>query len=202
MSLWEQAAQCYRDAGAHAEAARCYGRAGLFRQAADLYLEIGDPASAVPMFERATEQHQAGWLLVHVLDRPADARACLARHTPPPAPAPPAVWSAPILLRQLVEARCDIAERARDTAALATLLNVQEALAGPDPVSDVRVTEWATSVAKGMGRMDQAALVHAAAVRGRRPGARQRFITWAAAEFGTPIVLPPDPEPAVAGRAA
>ncbi|GID93443.1 hypothetical protein ACFQFC_16255 [Amorphoplanes digitatis] len=203
MTLWEKAGDCYQQNGALGDAARCYARAGRFRLAAELYVQAGDVHAAAPMYEQAGDPSQAAWLLVHTAGDVTAARACLARGgTPEPTDtgSGPA-WSAASLVHRLAEARCDLEERIREPATLRLLADVQEALAGGHPVNDIRIPDWSTIIAVRLRRLDQAALVHAAAVRGRRSGARQRWITWSAAEFGVPVVLPPDPVAAPA-RAA
>jgi hypothetical protein len=78
-----------------------------------------------------------------------------------------------------------------------TAVRVEEPLA-------VRVEEWAVMVAEAAYRYDQVALIFAAAVRGRRPGAEHRWAAWSTRVLHTELILPPaaasttaaDPQPA------
>lgn len=195
MTLWEQAATCYVEAGALEDAARCYQRAGHSRQAAEYYRRCGQIRQAAALYEEAGDVNEAAWLLADVVGDPAEARVCLARH-PVYRPAERTNWSAPVLLHMLASARCDLAEAAPRTAipgVLDTLADVQQALASRAQVNDVRVRDWAVAVATILKRFDQVALVFAAAVRGRRMRAAEAWQEWSRDHLGMPIVIPATP---------
>jgi hypothetical protein len=180
-ALWEQAAACYEMAGVLAEAARCYESAGAFRRAADLYVHVGQPVDAARAYARGGNLDDAAWLLVHHLDDPGRARALFDES--------PSGDRGPSLLRRIVLGRCDVAEGARQTV-LPLLTDVQEALAGRTAPADQRIEDWSVSIAEALHRYDQVALVFAAAVRGRRWNAAQRWSDWALEHLGTAIVIP------------
>jgi hypothetical protein len=200
VSLWQQAADCYREARALGDAARCYERAGFLQRAADLRLELGEPAAAAVLFERSGDAPRAAWVLLDAGD-PQAARACLARN-PAPAAAPDGDdrGTVPRLLHGLACARCDVADGLRTTSTLDAIADVQDALAGPSLANDPRLREWAVDLAVLVERLDQVALIFAAAVRGRRPRAAALWATWVGDRYGTPLVLPG--EPALAGQHA
>jgi hypothetical protein len=201
VSRWQRAAECYRQAGAIADAARCYERGGYLRMAADLHLTLDAPVTAAGLFERAGDVAQAAWVLAHVVGETEEARACLARNpVPEGAAADDAQAVVPRLLCLLAATRCDIAAGRQATAAIGALTEVQRALASELPVNDARVREWAIEIAILLDRLDQVALVYAASVRGRRPRAAALWTEWVANRYGTPLVLPG--VPATAGRAA
>lgn len=204
MTLWEQAAACYAEAGALEDAARCYQQAGHHRQAAEYYRRCGQARLAAPLYEQAGDPNEAAWLLADVVGDPAEARACLARHPVDP-PADPSGWSAPVLLHMLASARCDLAEGGTRTAipgVLDTLDDVQQALASSSPVNDLRVRDWAVEIATLLKRFDRVALIFAAAVQGRRMWAADSWQAWSRAHLGTPIVIPRLPGVTAAALAA
>jgi hypothetical protein len=92
---------------------------------------------------------------------------------------------------RLVQARCDAAEQVAAQRGLQVLGEAQRALAGVRAVETQPVEEWAVSVATAMRRLDQAALIFAASVRGRRPEAVKRWRAWSARALGEELVLPP-----------
>ncbi|WP_322770570.1 hypothetical protein, partial [Frankia sp. Cr1] len=113
--------------------------------------------------------------------------------------AEPAVASmSDALLRRLVLARCDVADGLPDRHILPALADVQAMLAGPSvtepawPANSAsrRIEEWAVVLAEAAYRYDQVALVFAAAVRGRRAGAEQRWAEWSARVLHTELTLP------------
>jgi hypothetical protein len=192
VSLWEQAAACYAEAGALEDAARCYQQAGHHRQAAEYYRRCGQARLAAPLYEQAGDPNEAAWLLADVVGDPAEARACLARH-PVDRPADPSGWSAPVLLHMLASGRCDLAEGGTRTAipgVLEILDDVQQALVSGAPVNDLRVRDWAVEIATILKRFDQVALIFAAAVRGRRMRAAEAWQAWSHAHFDMAIVVP------------
>ncbi|KLL11161.1 MULTISPECIES: hypothetical protein [Protofrankia] len=112
-------------------------------------------------------------------------------------PAVPPVLN--VMSRRLVLARCDIAEGLPARRILPVLADVQailaEPLAGeptwPVAAADLRIERWAVALAEAAHRYDQVALVFAAAVRGRRTGAEQRWAEWSLRVLHTELVLPP-----------
>ncbi|WP_250291567.1 hypothetical protein [Frankia sp. CiP1_Cm_nod1] len=104
-----------------------------------------------------------------------------------------------VLSRRLVLARCDVADGLPARRVLPVLADVQAVLAEP-PVAEplwpvaaagLRVEQWAVALAEAAHRYDQVALVFAAAVRGRRAGAEQRWAEWSLRVLRTELVLPP-----------
>lgn len=184
--LLERAADCYRQLGMTDAAARCYRDAGIHRLAGDLFVEMGRFAEAAAEFAHR-EPDRAAWLLAHHADDAAGARAML----PEPSPSDESQQ----LRARLVRARCAIAEGAPDTAVLPDLEAARAALARP-AFRDPFLEPWAVGLAEAAGREDQVALVYAAAVRGNRYGAAQRWADWMRATLGAE--LPPiEPPPAV-----
>ncbi len=155
----------------------------------------------------------AAWTLAHEVGDPAAARALVARALPSPYPVDlsnlsdlsdpfdqsestvQSVFDA--LLRRLVLARCDVADGLPDRHILPVLADVQvlAELLATAPVwqansASRRIEEWAVVLAEAAHRYDQVALVFAAAVRGRRAGAEQRWAEWSARVLHTELTLP------------
>ena len=95
------------------------------------------------------------------------------------------------LRRRLVLARCEIAEGDPADTIRPVIADVCAALADKSARSDQVTEEWAVAVSEAAARYDQAALVFAAAVRGGRYGAAQRWQAWSVRVLGTEIILPP-----------
>ncbi|HUC23600.1 MAG TPA: hypothetical protein VMA73_12905 [Streptosporangiaceae bacterium] len=199
--LYVRAADCYRHAGLVGEAVRCYRLAGAHRTAGDLNTSLGQYREAAVDYQNSGMPELAAWLLVHHAHDPAAARAVLTplisvhvHGTENPAAAAEAG-----LRRRLVLARCAVAEG----AALDSVLPVIEAacteLADPTIPRDRFVDEWAVALAEHAQRYDQVALVFAASMRARRPGAAQRWSQWADRVLHTNLILPVVPTAARRG---
>jgi len=182
-ALLNRAAACYQRLGVLSEAARCYREAGSHRRAAELHERIGRFRDAALDHTRADNHELAAWLLAHGVGDPAGARAQLAA-------APATSPSRSALRRRLVLARCDAAEGTSPRAALATLAAVCAELARPRTVPDPQLESWAVAVAESLGRPDQVALIFAAAVRGGRLGAEDRWRAWMRETLHAELVLP------------
>jgi hypothetical protein len=182
--LLNRAAACYQRLGTLAEAARCYREAGSHRRAAELYERLGRFRDAALDYARADSPDLAAWLLAHHAGDPAGARAQLA--------AVPARSgnAAAALRRRLILARCEVAEGRRPKTALAALAAAQAELARRRAVPDSYLEPWSVWLAESMGRPDQVALVFAAAVRGQRFGAEQRWRAWMRAALHAELILP------------
>jgi hypothetical protein len=215
--LLNRAAACYQRAGALAEAARCYREAGSYRRAADLHERLGRHRDAALDQARAGNRDLAAWLLVQYAGDPAAARDHLAAlPTIGPAPAVPAMHqqlaasptispgtapAVPALRRQLVLARCDVAQGRAPRTALDALAQVCTELARPATLPDQYLEPWSVALAEAIGRPDQVALVFAAAVRGRRPGAEERWRVWMRDVLHADLILPaPESPPPAAAR--
>jgi hypothetical protein len=185
-ALLVQAASCYRRLGLLTEAARCFREAGDYLRAAELHRDLGRYRDAAHDYAQAGHPDLAGWLLVHDIGSPAAARDQLAR---------PAAVAVPALRRKLVEARCDVAEERAPRAALETVAEACHALADPALEADPLVERWAVDVAEALRREDRVALVFAAAVRGGRSGAEDRWRAWMNEVLHAELVLP-DSSPA------
>jgi hypothetical protein len=184
--LLDRAAWCYEAAGAPLEAARCHFAAGAYRQAADRFSRLGLPELAAKAYHAAGMVTEAAWTLVHDAGDVAKARAEL-----------DSAYSEQIapderLLRDIVLARCGVADGDPPRPILAVLARAQHWLAGSASGPSVRVEEWAVAVAAAMRRFDQVALVYAAAVRGGRLGAADRWRDWSDRRHHPPLVLPAD----------
>jgi hypothetical protein len=172
-----------------AEAARCYREAGSHRRAADLHERLGRYQDAADDYARAGNRDLAAWLLVEYVGDPAAAREQFA---PVPtigplgrgAPAPPA------LRRQLILARCDVAEGRPATSSLVAIAAAQAELSRPAALADHYVEPWSVTLAEAVRRPDQVALIFAAAVRGRRYGAEERWRTWMRDVLHADLILP------------
>lgn len=92
---------------------------------------------------------------------------------------------------RLVFARCEIAEGESADTIRPVIADVCAALANKSARSDQVTEEWAVALSEAAARYDQAALVFAAAVRGGRYGAAQRWQAWSVRVLGTEIILPP-----------
>jgi hypothetical protein len=89
-------------------------------------------------------------------------------------------WNRTLAQRQ-VYARCDVADGSAQDHALEVLAATQRVLADTSNRHHAERTEtWGVAIADAMRRYDQAALIFAAAVRGRRPGAAKRWQEWSA----------------------
>ena len=107
------------------------------------------------------------------------------------------------LLRRLVLVRCDVADGVADERSRETLDEVMDHLADRDRRwLDPDVQTWAVLTAEAMRRPDLVALIFAAAVRGLRPEARERWDEWSSRVLLVPLVLPPDPGPGGPGGPA
>lgn len=84
-----------------------------------------------------------------------------------------------------VLARCDAAEGAGQHRIVPVLRQTQELLADPAVGWVPRIETWGVAVAEAVRRYDQAALILAASVRGRRPGAEARWREWSARVLDT-----------------
>ncbi|WUI02592.1 soluble NSF attachment family protein [Spirillospora sp. NBC_00431] len=177
-TLYREAAACYERARHWTDAARCYRAAGMPLRAAALHERLGRFEAAAEDYQAAGEEETAGWLLVHCLGEPAPARDAVARAADGPR-------------RDLVLARCDLAEGGPPALAVPALQRVCADLADPDrvPYPHRDLEDWGLVVAELAGRLDQAALIFAAAVRGHRPGAEGRWTRWADRVLGTPLVI-------------
>jgi hypothetical protein len=195
-----QAAACYIRAGDDLDAARCYRLAGAHRRAADIYEGAGGYADAAAAFADAGLPERGAWLLVHRAGQPARARALLAavpaapeqEVSPRSSPGQPGQPRQRLtdLRRELVLARCDIAEGTPADDICTVIANVCAALADSGGRADQVAEEWAVAVSEAAARYDQAALVFAAAVRGGRYGAEQRWQIWSRQVLGTNVIIP------------
>jgi hypothetical protein len=180
---WEQAAVCYRRAGWDLEAARCYRLAGAHRRAAEIYEAAGRVEEAAAAYGDAGLPELGAWLLAHRAEAPEQARAMLQRAG--------AAADGPDLRHRLILARCEIAEGAPAGVIRPVIADVCDLLTDralrPDPVAE----EWAVALCEAAARYDQAALVFAAAVRGGRYGAAQRWNAWSARVLDAEVILPP-----------
>lgn len=96
--------------------------------------------------------------------------------------------------QRLVLARCAVAEGLRPDRILPALTQTQEVLADPRVLDVHKAEAWGVAIAEVIHRYDQAALIFAAAVRGRRPGAAERWRAWSARVLKVNLVVPADAE--------
>jgi hypothetical protein len=191
--LLELAAGCYERLGMTLDAARCYREAGSYRRAADLFVGLGEFHEAARDFVAAGQQDLAAWLLVHEAGDHGAARTVLAAADRRWSDVRPDREPARRPLRQrLVLVRCDVAAGAAAHTALPVLGEACVALARPGLRYDPYVEPWAVALAEAIGREDQAALVFAAAVRGKRHGAVQRWTEWTRRVLHAELILPPE----------
>lgn len=184
---YEQAAVCYRRAGYDLEAARCYRLAGAYRRAAEIYEASGDYPTAAAAFRDAGLRDLGAWLLVHNAGRPVQARALLGE------PEAGADSRSPLRYR-LVVARCEIAEGASADSIRPVVAQVCATLEDRQVRADPVAEEWAVALSETAARYDQAALVFAAAVRGGRDGAAQRWNAWSRRVLDADLILPAIPD--------
>jgi hypothetical protein len=190
-----QAAACYsRVAGYELDAARCYRLAGAHRRAAEIFAAAGGYADAASAYADAGLPEVGAWLLVHRADQPARARAQLAASALPepelPQPGAPGQPRLADLRRELVLARCKIAEGAPADDIREVIAGTCAALADRGGRADQVAEEWAVAVSEAAARYDQAALVFAAAMRGGRYGAEQRWQAWSRRVLGADVIIP------------
>ncbi len=192
--LLEDAGRCYERAGQPWDAARCYRESGAYRRSADLFLKLREFREAAEDFAQAGQVEQAAWILVRHCADPAAARALLAAApVRDHAPTSSGGEGDPSQLRRMVVlARCALAERAPEQEVLAVLSEICDDLARPRRLHDILLENWCVELAETMGRDDQIALIFAAAVRGRRSGARERWGQWSESALSTPLILPQD----------
>lgn len=178
-ALLDRAARCYLRVGERAEAARCYRAAGSHWRAAELYVQLGLHREAA-----AAGTHDfAIWQLAHHVGDVATARA-LEHH------GRPRVGGAERLRWRLALARCDVVERPAAAGPLGVLAEACAYLDRPVGYADGHVEEWAVAVAESMGREDQVALIYAACMRGRIPGAADRWAAWSRRVLQCELILP------------
>jgi hypothetical protein len=206
-SLMTRAAHCYLRAGWAGEAARCYREAGAHRRAAEAWESIGALADAAIDYAAAGRPVRAAWLLVHELGQAEAARDVLAA-APEDEPAPPVTSSAEAagsstnaeateLLGRIVLARCDVADGLDPAGPLAVVDDVMRYLEQSSQAWHVpELQPWTIAVAEAMARLDLVALIFAAAVRGGRFQAAERWNEWSQRVLGVPLQLPdPDNDP-------
>ncbi|MEO3855559.1 hypothetical protein [Acrocarpospora sp. B8E8] len=178
-TLYRKAALCYEQARHWEDAARCYRAAGIPLRAAALHEQIGRYDEAATDYLAADEFEIAGWLRVHHLNQPEPARE--------------AVEAAEDGARRaLVLARCDLAEHRPFELVVPALDLVRADLADPIsvPFPHRELELWGVVVAELAGRFDQVALIFAAAVKGGRHNAGERWTEWAKRVLATPLVIP------------
>lgn len=205
-----QAAACYQRAGGFdLDAARCYRLAGAHRRAAEIYETAGAFAEAAAAYADAGTPEVGAWLLIHRGAQPGEARALLAAAPPVPAPERPRPGGPAqqpsrleSLRRDLVLARCRIAEGAPADEIRSVIGDTCAALADRDERADQTAEEWAVAVSEAAARYDQAALVFAAAVRGGRYGAEHRWQAWSRRVLGTEVIIPKPAQPPAATTTA
>ncbi len=197
--LLERAALCYERAGHARDAARCYRDSGAYLRAAKVFLQLGELREAADDFARSGNIDQAAWILAHDCADPAAARRFLTADDSVGQGAADSSEPTPAQLRRLVvTARCDLAAGALRHEIVAVLVRICDDLERPRRAHDIQLETWSVQLAEALGRDDQVALVFAAAVRGGRSGARQRWEEWSRKAFGVQVVLPA-PEIPVAG---
>lgn len=189
--LYEKAAACYDQAHLAIDAIRCYRLAGFHRRAAELNLARGDHREAARDYERAGMRELAAWLLAHDVGDLEAALAVVGRWRGEPGGLDPAVR----LRRGIVECRCEVADGSPASVILPVMDDVCASLADPVVPYDRLAEEWAVSLASHARRLDQVALVFAAAVRGQRVAAAQRWKTWSDRVLGMELTIPGGPAP-------
>ena len=97
------------------------------------------------------------------------------------------------LRRRIVLARCEIADGEPAGIIRPVISDVCAVLADSNLGSDQVTEEWAVALSETAARYDQAALVFAAALRGGRYGAAQRWQAWSRRVLDAEIILPPAP---------
>ncbi len=196
--LLESAARCYERANQPAEAARCYRESGAYRRSAELHMRIGDIREAAFDYARSNQVHLAAWLLVHDCADPAAARVVLAREVVksgadrPGAGAEAGRPRPADLRRRVVTARCALAEGEPEAQVIIMLSQVYDDFRVPRRNHDVLLETWCVDIAEVMRRDDQVQLIFAAAVQGRRGGARERWLDWGERKLGMVLILPDD----------
>ena len=205
-SLLARAADCYLRAGLPLDAARCYRDMGAYRAAAEIWEKLGALPDAARDYAAAGAHEQAAWILAHQIgDAPAaraelveaEAEAEAAGQAPDQVAGPSAVArkaaarkTAELRLR-LTRARCDVAENVARSETIGILGEAMEHLdhdvLSLDPLS---IEQRAVAVAEAMGRPDLVALVFAAAVRGGRHQAAERWNGWSQRVLQVSLILP------------
>jgi hypothetical protein len=215
-SLLARAAACYLDAELPQDAARCYRAAGAYRTAAELWETLEVFGEAARDYAAAGAHEQAAWVFVHHLGDVPAARAELAAARTADAtnaredPAaeqgrPQDIGPRAAELRQrLIAARCDVAEDVARAGTLAVLGEVMTHLEHEAPsLLESGIEQLAVAVAESMNRPDLVALLFAAAVRGGRTRAAGRWDEWSRRVLGVPLILPhPDTESVLETEAA
>ena len=207
-SLLARAAACYVRAGVPLDAVRCYRAAGSYRRAADIWARLGAFPEAARDYAAAGAHEEAAWIFAdHLGDIPAAraelaaaADAAAAAAPADPGTAQPAASRAADLRRRLILARCNAAENVAGAETLAILTEVMRHLEDEvEPLGRASIELRAVVVAEAMNRPDLVALLFAAAVRGGRPRAAERWNAWSERALGMPLILPePGTDAAVA----
>jgi hypothetical protein len=178
VTYYRRAAVCYEQSEYLIDAARCHRVAGSPLRAAVLHEQAGRFDLAADDYHAAGDYETAGWLLVNQLEQPAAARSAVAEAQPGPR-------------LELVLARCDLAEGRPADVIIPAIGRARADLADrqrvPFPHRDLE--NWAVAVGELARRLDQVALVFAAAVLGGRAGAADRWAEWALRVHGTRIVI-------------
>ena len=208
-SLLARAAACYVRAGIPLDAVRCYRAAGSYRPAADIWARLGAFPEAARDYAAAGAHEEAAWIFAHHLGDIPAARAELAAADAAaaapadPAAARPVASRAADLRRRLILARCNAAENVAAAETLDILTEVMRHLEHDvEPLGRISMEERAVVVAEAMNRPDLVALLFAAAVRGGRSRAAERWNAWSERALGMPLILPePGTDSAVADDA-
>ncbi|HEY3867434.1 MAG TPA: hypothetical protein VGM10_03760 [Actinocrinis sp.] len=182
-NLLNRAARCYLRAGERAEAARCFTAAGAHHPAAEQYVQLGLHREAADAYAAAGTYDFAIWQLAHHVGDVAAARA-LERFGRSRA------GGAERLRWRLALARCDVVDHRPESGPLGVLADACAYLDRPVGYADGHVESWAVAVAESMGREDQVASIYAACVRGRIPGAADRWAAWSWKVLQCELILP------------
>ena len=209
VARWDDdACRCLEDAADHAAAARLHEQARRWGPAARHYalaqdwpgaarchLKLGRPEEAAEALVRAGDSLRAAWVLAEHAGHYTRALATLVGVA--------AERPADRLAHDLVVVRCE-AGRGEPASAAHRLAGAVEGLRSLGHGFDrERVEEWAFAVGRVLRRFDLIALIHAAAVTARVPGAPRRWEEWATATLGDATGVPREDDlssPANAGH--
>ena len=201
LQLYNKAANAYYRAHLTGEAVRCYRLGQAHRRAAELNVSLGDYREAAIDFERAGMAERAAWILADQVEDPGAARAVVANIGTAPGPGKPGSVSSPAaslpLPIRLILARCAITEGSPPQSIIEVIGDVCAELADSSIPYDRTMQAWAVALAEHVQRYDQAALIFAAAVRGRRPYAARYWNDWATRvlKLEADLIIPAVPEP-------
>jgi tetratricopeptide (TPR) repeat protein len=179
---FRSAAAYYEQGQSWLFAGRCYACGGVWKDAARCFVRCNEWEEAAQCLEKAGEVVEAAWLWAHRLHRFQHARVLAERVKP--------AKDEERMAGELVLARCEVGLDRAGQAAGRLKGVVSELATFSVGWERQRLDEWALEVAQLLRRPDITAMIHAAAVAAKVPGAVDKWEAWAMEELGDASGIP------------